>query len=124
LVTARNVCTVSAATSAGRRTIVDCLTCAVDVRVTGRAGTRVVAVAVICAHFGALCAVVGAGIQDETVGVIAGVLHEPRVAGASVAASQVRVASDVDVCAGLVLTANACRLETLVDISTRVSVRL
>ena len=124
LVTARNVCTISAAANAGRRTIVDGLTCVIDFHVTGRAGTRVVAVAVICAHFGALCAVVVAGILGKTVGVVAGIFHEPRVAGARVATSQVRVAGDVYVCAGLVLTANAWRLKTLVDISTCVAVRL
>jgi hypothetical protein len=59
----------------------------------------------------------------EAVGVVAGVLHEPRVAGTRVAASQIRVAGDVDVCARLMLTANARRLEALVDVSTFVSVR-
>ena len=62
--------------------------------------------------------------MGEAVRVVAGVLHVPRVAGTRVAASQVRVAGDVDVCARLVLAANARRLEALIDVSTSVSVRL
>lgn len=124
LVAARNVSTVADAANGGRRTIVDCYTRVANVCVTCCAGTRVVAVAVICAHFGAVCAGVGAGALREAVGVVAGVVHEPRVAGTRVAASQIRVAGHVEVCARLILTANARRLEALVDVSTTVSVRL